>query len=53
MGNRRIVSMLTSLCAVVAVLGPVAQASSQPSPRDPVKVLQEIQALAWQKGPRT
>ena len=51
MGNRRIVSMLTSLCAVVAVLGPVAQASSQPAPRDPVKVLQEIQALAWQKGP--
>lgn len=51
MGNRRIVSMLTWLCAVVAVLGPVAPASSQPAPRDPAKVLQEIQALVWQRGP--
>lgn len=52
MGNRRIVQMLPSFCVVVvAMLGMVAPASSQPPPRDPQKVLQDIQGLAWQKGP--
>ena len=52
MWNQRIVPMLTSLCVgVVSVLGVVTPAASQSPPRDPQKILQEIQGLAWQKGP--